>query len=299
MTSLSYRPLAVALLVSTNMFAQTQLTGLNEPAALTVHGDSGHAFIFEAGTGRLLRWNRKETSTLLNEIISKSSFTSIRTLCFREGNLLTVIGTSGYQVRVGTYSVDVLGPATAEKGLTGELELDSPTKTIAAACATDFAIYLAVGDVGGNQNVWRVPAGRTSLGKPVLLIEEVSDAISSMTFSPGGHVVLNLATENDGDQLQFHHAETGRLLLKLDSDLREVTSIAYSPSGLLYAVGSKLKRNGVFRLDVFLDAARQTVHATEIAKLDKIVGLEFSDKGDCVVLVGGRQDGRALTINAH
>ncbi len=97
--------------------------------------------------------------------------------------------------------------------------------------------------------------------------------------------------------LRFHHADTGRTLLVLSTDLKEIRWLSYSDQGALYAAATKDRREGIYRLDVAFDNKRQIIRSVEMARLPNIVAMECLPSGDCWALVGGQQDGRLLRID--
>ena len=97
--------------------------------------------------------------------------------------------------------------------------------------------------------------------------------------------------------LRFHHANTGRTLLVLPTDLQQIRCLSYGGSGSLYAAATKNQQEGIYRLDVAYDGKRQIVRSVQMARLPNIVAIEFPLSDDCWALVAGKQDGRLLRID--
>ena len=118
-----------------------------------------------------------------------------------------------------------------------------------------------------------------------------------MTVNKEGHLLMAMSAADKTATLRFHHANTGRTLLVLSTDLKEIRWLSYSGRGSLYAAATKDHREGIYRLDVAFDDTQQIVRSVEMARLPNIVAIECLPSGDCWALVGGRQDGRLLRIN--
>jgi hypothetical protein len=284
-------------------FGQPQLTNVQDPAALVV-GASGQVFVYERGNGRIVRPKEMHAVAVVDDLLTAgpNRFTSVAGLVAREKRTISIVGLADGVIRLVTYDVSDGKPAVTVPGLSGDFPPGSAAGAIRelfAVTATDFAIYVAVGGDGGRYALLRIPAQRSSLGKPNILFQPSTASAhpTSMTVNTNGHLLMAMSASEKTATLRFHHATTGRTLLVLSTDLKEIRWLSYSGHGLLYAAAPKDQREGIYRLDVAFDDKRQILRSVEMARLPDIVAIECRPSGNCWALVGGQQDGRLLRID--
>ncbi|MDP6443480.1 MAG: hypothetical protein QF805_06775, partial [Pirellulaceae bacterium] len=122
------------------------------------------------------------------------------------------------------------------------------------------------------------------------------DAPVAITVSPRGELVVGQMGEvtvpNDG--LLTFYGEDGKMLANFETGLSDVTDIAYSPKGMLYALDFSwvdATKGGLFRLVAKRDGNAQTVIAKEMEKLDKPSAMVFGKDGSLYITVFGTADG--------
>jgi WD40 repeat protein len=241
---------------------------------------------------------------VVNDLLEEgpNHFTSVAGLVAREKNTMSIVGLADGVMRLITYDVSDGKPAVTVPGLSGDFPPGSAAGAIRelfAVTATDFAIYLAVGGDGGRYALLRIPAQRSSLGKPIVLFKPSTASAhpTSMTVNKEGHLLMAMSASDKTATLRFHHATTGRTLLVLSTDLMEIHCLCYSSHGSLYAAATKDHREGIYRLDVAFDDTKQILRSVEMARLPNIVAIECLPSGDCWALVGGQHDGRLLRVD--
>ena len=92
-------------------------------------------------------------------------------------------------------------------------------------------------------------------------------------------------------RLTFLSLDNGRALLSLATGLHDISGLAYSPSGQLYAVdaawNSAAGQGGVFRLDDARVGGRQGCRAVKIASVNRGVSFAFAPDGTLYVTALG------------
>lgn len=276
--------------VSPNAVAQRPTVELNNPIAVTVIPENGHAFIIEQGRGRLLRWHgdtEADVDVVVEDLRSApTSLDDVVAVTFRDGNRVTILGALEGQPRLATWSVDVAAPATFEEGLSGELNFDDGAVTTSMA-STDLAIYIGTRR-GNSGSLWRISAGRATLGKAERISTDEERWLSALTVSPQGHVVATFVDGEDNTSLRFHHALSGQALLTIPLDVRSVRTLAFSRSGLLYAACKQAETSGIYRLDTSLnEKSRQQIRSTKIVELRDVHSLACTNRESAVATSGG------------
>ncbi len=100
--------------------------------------------------------------------------------------------------------------------------------------------------------------------------------------------------------LSFYSGKNRRLLLRLKTDLFDVTALAYSPkTELLYATDfawMEPKAGGLYRLDMALVGGVQGVKATRIVELDRPTAMVFAGDGTLyLTTIGGKENANSKT----
>jgi DNA-binding beta-propeller fold protein YncE len=145
----------------------------------------------------------------------------------------------------------------------------------------------------------RIKDGALTNYKRFLATKEATevDAPVGVAISPRGELVVGqmgeINVEGDG-LLTFYNAKNGKLLLNLETGLSDITALAYSPKGQLYAtdfVWLNTKEGGLFQLISKKDGDDQTIEAKKVLDLEKPTAMTFADDGSLYVTVIGTADG--------
>ena len=103
-----------------------------------------------------------------------------------------------------------------------------------------------------------------------------------------------ITVPNDG-LLTFYNAKDGKLLYNQPTGLHDITALAYSPKGHLYALDfawNDLSQGGLFRLDNDGDGG---VNAVKIKSLDKPTAMAFGSDGSLyITLIGSVEEGQEI-----
>jgi DNA-binding beta-propeller fold protein YncE len=288
--------------------------GLSNPCGIAIQPGTGHVFVSDSARGRVCRVVDGKLQDVITgspkDVFGKGPFYDIGPLglAFLDENTL-VVGDGGYKdgeefVRVYTvpepgktldFENDVqqkLGPLAPEDDILGEGNLY-------AIAVGESAIYITCNGDDTKGWVARCERNGTKLGKlerwlPTKELVEV-DAPVGITMSPRGEIVVGQFGENNlpkDSLLTFYSAKTGQMILNLETELYDITAVAYSPkTGLLYATDFAWMapdEGGLFRLDAAQGAeGQQAVKETKIAKLEKPTAMAFAPDGTLYITVIG------------
>ena len=267
---------------------------LKDPVAIAVDPDNGHAFIVQES--KLVRWTEGGIDVLVEDLSATSiPLDSISRMTFRDRDRLTLLGERNGKPAFATWAIDLVEPPKVEAGLSPNLGLPE-SEAVTGMASTDLAIYLSsvASSVDATTgSVWRIGAGRATLGKPKKIFSTGDASATALAVSPQGHLLVAYRGADDKCVLRFHHAETGIQILQLPIDVTDITAMDYGKAGLLYATCRKGKTHGVFRLEARYRDGQQSVHAVELKQLPPDSPFACSDANDAIALFGG-PDGKAL-----
>lgn len=311
--------LATAWVASAEVKTETVVSGLNNPCGIAIQPETGHVFISDSGTGKVIRVVDGKAEDVITgspkDIYGKGPMYDIGPLglLFLDKNTL-VVGDGGFKdgeeyVRVFTvpepgkpalnYEKDAkekIGPLAAD----GDVK---PEGNLYGLAATPNAIYVTCN--GDDTKGWisKIERNGTKFGKlerSIATKEQVEvDAPVAITINAEGQIVVGQMGEinkpKDG-LLTFYSAKTGKKLLNLETGLFDITGLAYAPkTGLLYATDfawMEPNEGGLFRLDRENKGGTQSVKATKIAKLDKPTALAIAEDGSVyVTIIGTNKEG--------
>ncbi len=108
---------------------------------------------------------------------------------------------------------------------------------ISVAFSPADADTFAVGSLNGNISVWKL-----AQAEPVVVIKELLNSASDLTFSPDGRLIVGCDSVNKGGEysarLKVFDAETGKTLRSVELDGEFASAIAFSEDGQLLVVGT-------------------------------------------------------------
>ena len=120
------------------------------------------------------------------------------------------------------------------------------------------------------------------------------DAPVAVAISPkDGHLVIGqmgeITVPGDG-MLTFYNPTTKKMLANFELPLSDLTSLAYSPKGQLYATDFAWpgkKEGGLYQLIAVRDGKKQSVKVNKIVTLDRPTCIAFNKEGVCYITVIG------------
>jgi DNA-binding beta-propeller fold protein YncE len=296
---------------------ETVLGGLSNPCGVVVQPETGHVFVSDSATGRVIRIVEGKAQDVVTgspkDVYGKGPFFDIgplglvfldkATLVVGDGGLkdgdeylrLFTVPEAGQPALDFEKDATKSGPLAASEGVLGEGNLYG-------LAATKAAVYVTCNGDDTKGWVSKADITGTKLGKlerfiPTKEAVEV-DAPVGITISPRGEIVIGQMGEVNKPKdslLTFYSAKTGMKLLNAETGLYDITGLAYSPkTGNLYATDfawMATGEGGLFRLDSDPNNPAAGVKAVKIAALDKPTALAFAPDGTLyVTIVGPKKD---------
>jgi hypothetical protein len=106
--------------------------------------------------------------------------------------------------------------------------------------------------------------------------------------------------------LTFYNPKNGKMLANMPTGLFDISAVAYSPKGQLYALDfawMDATEGGLFQLIATRDGDKQAVKAEKVTSLDKPSAMVFGEDGALYITVfgtaeGDKQGGKLLKISS-
>lgn len=295
----------------------TVLAGLNNPTGIAIQPETGDVFIAESGALKVVRLVDGQAEDVITgftkDVYGKGPMLDIGPLglAFMDKETL-VVGDGGKpdgEEQLLIFTVPAKGePAiTADKSkysFTLPATDDAPGEGnfygVAASASGIFVTangddnqgWVAKADINGTKvgNFRRFIATKEAAGV---------DAPVAITISPRGEVVIGQMGEINVPQdglLTFYNAKSGEKLLNLKTGLYDITGLAYSPQGQLYAVDfawMDTTQGGLFQLIGEKQGGEHSLNAKKLAALDKPTALAFGQDGSLyITVVGTAKEGK-------
>ncbi|CCF55604.1 hypothetical protein KAFR_0A01660 [Kazachstania africana CBS 2517] len=111
--------------------------------------------------------------------------------------------------------------------------------------------WLAIGSESGFVNVYERRNGSVSNNKPIAVLDQLTTTISSLKFSPDGQI-LCVASRAAKDALRLIHLPSCTVFSNWPTSgtpFGKVTSVSFSPSGEMLAVGNEQGKVRLWRLN--------------------------------------------------
>ncbi len=126
------------------------------------------------------------------------------------------------------------------------------------------------------------------------------DAPVGITVSPRGELVIGqmgeITVPNDS-LITFYDAASKNKLLNLKTNLHDITALAYSPRGQLYALDfawADTKQGGLFQI---LADTKEAAKTKKIVELDKPTAMVFDAEGALyITVIGEEKKGKLLKV---
>jgi glucose/arabinose dehydrogenase len=296
---------------------ETILSDLDNPAGIAIQPETGVVFISDSGASRIVKVVDGKAEPVVTDfpvdVYGKGPKYNVGPmgLLFLDQNTL-VVGDGSLpdgEELLRVYDLkDMKEPLKADKmkanfklAATDDLKGEG---NFYALAATPDAIFVTSN--GDDTKGWVARA--TYKGSDVtgferyLATKEATevDAPVGVTISPRGELVVGQMGEinvpNDS-LLTFYDPATKEKLLNLKTNLHDITALAYSPRGQLYALDfawSDTKQGGLFQM---LSEGDKGLKTKKIVELDKPTAMAFDSEGALyITVVGEEKKGKLLKI---
>ena len=291
------------------------LAGLDNPCGVAIQPETGHVFVSDSAAAKIIRIVDGKPQDVITGfpigVYGKGPMYNIGPLGLAFlGKDTLVVGGGGLadgEELLRVYKVpeagsDAIKADAMEKSfkLAGKEEIKGEGNFYALAVNKNFVYVTCNGDdTKGWVSRARIKDGKVANYKRFLATKEATevDAPVGVTISPRGELVVGqmgeISVPGDG-LLTFYNARNGKLLLNLETGLSDITALAYSPKGQLYAtdfVWLNTKEGGLFQLISKKDGDDQTIEAKKVLDLDKPTAMAFADDGSLYITVIGTAEG--------
>ncbi len=285
----------------------TYVEGLDNPSGIAVQPETGVVFVSDSGAGRIVKIVNGAAEPVVTDfktdIYGKGPQYNIGPLglLFLDKNTLVVGGGDLPDGEEKLYVFDLTDMKEPLKAEAAKAALSLPAEGEIKGEGNFYALAAADGGVfvtcnGDDTKGW---VSRATVEGNLLkdfkrslpTKEKVEvDAPVGITTSPRGELVVGQMGEinvpNDS-LLTFYDPKDGAMLLNLKTELHDITSVAYSPRGQLYALDfawMDTTQGGLFQL---LKDDAKGVRTKKIVALDKPTAMAFGPDGVLYITVIG------------
>ncbi len=295
----------------------TVVSDLDNPAGIAIQPETGVVFVSDSGASRIVKVVDGKAEPVITDfpvdIYGKGPKYNIGPLGLLFLNKDTLVVGGGdladgeEQLRVYDLK-DWKEPIKADKSKASfKLEAKDDIKgegNFYALAATPDAIFVTCN--GDDTKGWVSKAaykGSDVTGFERYLDTKTAvevDAPVGVTVSPRGELVIGQMGEinvpNDS-LLTFYDPATKEKLLNLKTELHDITALAYSPRGQLYALDfawADTKQGGLFQI---LADGDKGVRTKKIVELDKPTAMAFDAEGALyITVIGEEKKGKLLKV---
>ena len=293
----------------------TVLEGLNNPCGIAVQPGTKHVFVSDSAAGRVVRVVDGKAQDVIvgfpQDIYGKGPMYNIGPLglVFLDKNTL-VVGGGGRpdgEEKIRVYKVPAAGQdAIKADNMEAGFELPPTDETkgegnFYALAATSNAVYATCN--GDDTKGWVAKLTITSDGsygsyERFIATKEATevDAPVGITMNPQGQIAVGQMGEITipHDSLLTFYDTNGKMLLNLETELFDITALAYSPAnGQLYATDYAWMDTGEGGLFQLIADGEQGLSVKKVESLDKPTAMAFGEDGVLYVTVFGSGDGNS------
>lgn len=302
---------AAMALAADDFASETVLTNLHRPCGIAVRpggtADRYEVFVADTGTGRVIRWTTqvpKDVTEVVAGFPSANDFERFvpsgpTAIWFLDSGMLVVGAASPTEDQLlrsfeladdgEVLDADSGNGASADATRKNETYCLSMTRTRANEFVPDALILALRADEVGLIRKARIQAGIVGQPRPFGGSQPSSVPLAVAT-SPAGRIVV----ADDSGQLAFYNPIEGNAELQLATELRQVTSLAYSPiTDRLYAADFP---TGIYRIDDASEPGKPSCRAVRVAEIDRPSALAFAPDGALYVVTFGDGDNGTLQV---
>ena len=301
--------------VTAEVKVETVVGGLTNPCGIAIQPGTGHIFVADSGGLRVVRIVDGKASDVITgfprDVYGKGPMYDIGPLglVFLDRDTL-VVGGGGHkdgEELLRVYRVPAVGNSISAEEMQASYALP-PEGDIQgegnfyALAATDAGVYATANGDDTKGWVARLTRGAGGSFERFIATKEATevDAPVGITISPRGEIVVGQMGEITvpEDSLLTFYNDQGGMLLNLETGLYDITALAYSPDGQLFATDfawMATSEGGLYHLVATDDAGTQGVEAMKVKSLDKPTAMAFGADGALYVTVLGtaEEDGAA------
>jgi hypothetical protein len=315
MLFLSWTRLAIGEEVS----VETVLSGLSQPTSVAIRpggtAERYEVFVADSGAHRIIKISSNEPSRS-TEVITRFPDASTAGKRLPKGNPFELLfldekhlvaGMAGFPPELRLYELteadNALNADGAKQKVLPELSGEDSTEAFGSCVglvrtrSNDYVADLLLAAFDRSYAVsglWKVPVRANMLGelkplesKPLGLVSQPT----ALAVSEEGYVLaVDASSRSAKKRLMFLSPTDDRVVLVFESDLSQISGLAYSPkSGNLYALATVYAKDeeGLFRLDDARESGGRKIATSKLADIKRAGALAFGPDGALYVTTLG------------